>query len=102
MLIAISKAEAKRHKITIVYKTDQEYDEYWCFLSIRRKIHVVKLLPHSYYCISISKYPEENTNDSSNKEFGSIENSSLRAKIQTIRSKATSLIGNHTNDPQRN
>ncbi len=100
MVIGISKAEAKRHKVSIVSDTVQEYDEYWFFLSIRRKVHVVRLQPHSYYCISISRYPEENINDSSSYVFGAIQNVSVRAKIQTIRSKATSLIGSHTSDTQ--
>ncbi len=52
------------------------------------------------YEIRISKYKTEESNASDSREFGIIQSASLRARIQTVRSKAKSLVRSHTNDPQ--
>ena len=103
MLIGITKAEAKEHKLPIENETPEEYDQYWTFIQIKRKNYLLQLHPESYYCFSISEYTDSQNLDEAvtveGPKFRAITNGSLRSKIQTVRSKAKSLVGHHTNDP---
>ena len=103
MLIGITKTEAKENKLPIEIGCAVEFDQYWTFIDIKRKNYLLQLYPESYYCFSVSEYSSMNTLEhtgNNSLEFGAVTDGSLRSKIQTVRSKAKSLVGHHTNDPQ--